>query len=156
MRGKQAPKRELAPDMKYGNPLVTKLINYVMLDGKKTTARKIVYTAFEKAEKELKKPAMEIFETVMKNVTPSVEVRSKRVGGANYQIPTPVRGNRRHALAFRWILNAVRGKKGRPIADRLAEELIAIYQGEGEAMKKKAEVQRQADANRAFAHFARR
>ncbi len=156
MRGKQAPKRELAPDSRYGNPLITKLINYVMLDGKKTVAERIVYSALEKAEKELKKPAMEVFETVMKNVTPSVEVRSRRVGGANYQIPTPVRGNRRHALAFRWILSAARGKKGKPMADRLAAEFIAAANNEGDAIKKKADVIRMAEANRAFAHFARR
>ena len=156
MRGKQAPKRYLAPDARYGNTLVTKFINYVMLDGKKTIAEKIVYEALEIAEKELERPAMEVFETVMKNITPSVEVRSKRVGGANYQIPTPVRGGRRHALAFRWLLEAARKKKGKPMAKRLAGEFIAAVNNEGDAIKKKADVQRMAEANRAFAHFARR
>lgn len=156
MRGKQAPKREIAPDRKYGNPLITKLINCVMLDGKKVTAEKIVYGALEIAEKEMKKPAMEIFETALKNVAPAVEVRSRRVGGANYQIPTPVRAERRYALAYRWILKAVRGKKGKPMAELLAKELMDAYNNEGESIKKRQDVQKMAEANRAFAHFARR
>ena len=156
MRGKQAPVRKLIGDRKYGNPLVTKLINYVMLDGKKVTAERIVYGAFDIAEKNLKRPAMDIFEDVMKNVVPAVEVRSRRVGGANYQIPTPVKGNRRHALAFRWMLDAARGRKGKPIAERLAAEIIAAANNEGDAVKKRADVVRMAEANRAFAHFARR
>jgi small subunit ribosomal protein S7 len=156
MRGKQATVRELKPDHKYGNPLVTKLINYVMLDGKKSIAERLVYEALEKAEKELNKPAMEVFETALKNIIPSVEVRTRRVGGANYQIPTPVRGNRRHALAYRWLLGAARSKKGKGMADILAAEFVAAAQGEGDAVKKREEVQRQAEANRAFAHFARR
>ena len=156
MRGKQAPKRNIIPDHKYGNVLVSKLINYVMLDGKKTTAEKIVYKALEQMEAKMKKPAMEVFETALKNVIPSVEVRSRRVGGANYQIPVPVRGGRRHALAYRWILEAARGRKGKPMADRLAQEFIDAANNEGAAVKKRADVQRMADANRAFAHFARR
>lgn len=156
MRGKQAPVRNLAGDQKYGNPLITKLINYVMYDGKKNTAERIVYEAFEIAEKQMKRPAMEIFEDVMKNVVPAVEVRSRRVGGANYQIPTPVKGNRRHALAYRWILEAARGRKGKPIAQRLAAELVAAANNEGDAVKKRADVIRMAEANRAFAHFARK
>lgn len=156
MRGKQAPVRNLAGDQKYSNPLVTKLINYVMYDGKKNTATRIVYEAFEIAEKQMKRPAMEIFEDVMKNIVPAVEVRSRRVGGANYQIPTPVKGNRRHALAYRWILEAARGRKGKPIAQRLAAELVAAANNEGDAVKKRADVIRMAEANRAFAHFARK
>ena len=119
MRGKQAQKRILTPDWKYGNVLVTKLINYVMLDGKKTIAERNVYNALAIIEAETKQPAMIIFETALKNVIPSVEVRSKRVGGANYQIPVPVRGDRRHALAYRWILAAARAKGGKPFANRL-------------------------------------
>jgi small subunit ribosomal protein S7 len=156
MRGKQAPVRDLKGDQKYGNPLITKLINYVMFDGKKNTAERIVYEAFEIAEKQMKRPAMEIFEDVMKNIVPAVEVRSKRVGGANYQIPTPVKGNRRHALAYRWILEAARGRKGKPMAQRLAAEIIAAANNEGDAVKKRADVIRMAEANRAFAHFARK
>lgn len=156
MRGKQAPQRNIIPDHKYQNVLVSKLINYVMLDGKKTTSEKIVYRAFEIMEAKMKKPAMDVFETALKNIIPSVEVRSRRVGGANYQIPVPVRGGRRHALAYRWILEAARGRKGKPMADRLAQEFIDAANNEGAAVKKRADVQRMADANRAFAHFARR
>ena len=156
MRGKQAPKRDLLPDYKYGNVLVTKLINYVMLDGKKVAAEKIVYKALDIAAEKSKKDAMEIFDEAMKNIMPSVEVRSRRVGGANYQIPMPVRAERRVALAYRWILAAARAKKGKPMAEKLAGELLAAAEGEGEAVKKKLDVQRMAEANKAFAHFARR
>ena len=156
MRGKQAPKRILPPDAKYGNVLVTKLINYVMLDGKKSTAERIVYTAFDIIAEKTKESPMEIFDRAMKNITPSVEVKSRRVGGANYQIPIPVRGGRRHALAYRWILAAARGKKGKPMAERLAGEFMGAANNEGIAVKKRQDVQRMAEANRAFAHFARR
>ncbi|MBT4857026.1 30S ribosomal protein S7 [Candidatus Uhrbacteria bacterium] len=155
MRGKQAVKRVLQPDTKYKSVLVSKLINYVMLDGKKSTAQRVVYDAFEIMEKKAGKPAMDVFDLAMKNIIPAVEVRSRRVGGANYQIPTPVRGDRRYALAYRWILLAARGKKGRPMAERLAAEFIAGAEGEGDSVKKRQDVQRMADANRAFAHFAR-
>lgn len=156
MRGKQAPVRDITPDYKYGNVLVSKLMNYVMEDGKKTVAQTIVYDALEQMEAKMKKPAMEVFETALKNIIPAVEVRSRRVGGANYQIPVPVRGGRRHALAYRWILEAARAKKGKPMAMRLAQEFIDAANNEGAAVKKRADVQRMADANRAFAHFARR
>jgi len=156
MRGKQAPKRILLPDHKYGNVLITKLINYVMLDGKKTTAERVVYEALEIAAKKSKKDAMDVFDEALKNIMPSVEVRSRRVGGANYQIPMPVRAERRVALAYRWILEAARSKKGKPMAQKLATELLAAAEGEGDAMKKKLDVQRMAEANKAFAHFARR
>lgn len=155
MRGKQATKRRLTPDPKFGNVLVAKLVNYVMLDGKKTVAERVVYNAFDLISKKTKQDALDVFETAMKNITPAVEVKSRRVGGANYQIPMPVRGERRNALALRWLLAAVRAKKGKPMAERLAAEIIAASNGEGDAMKKREDVQRMADANRAFAHFAR-
>ncbi len=155
MRGKQAPKREMIPDFKFGNVVVTKLINYVMKSGKKTAAEHIVYDCFDIIAAETKENPMDVFDNALKNVTPTVEVKSKRVGGANYQVPIPVRGERRNALAFRWILGAARGKKGRPMCEKLAEELMAAARGEGEAFKKKLDVQRMADANRAFAHLAR-
>ena len=155
MRGKKAPVRTILPDHKYKNVLVPKLINYVMLDGKKTVAEKIVYDALEIMEKKAGKPAMDVFELAMKNVIPTVEVRSRRVGGANYQIPTPVRGDRRYQLAYRWILAAARAKKGRPMAQKLAGEFLSAAESEGDAVKKRLDVQRMADANRAFAHFAR-
>ncbi|MBU4315037.1 30S ribosomal protein S7 [Patescibacteria group bacterium] len=156
MRGKSAQIRQVLPDYKYGNVLVSKLVNYVMKDGKKTTAERIVYDAFEIMAKKTKKEAIDVFDEAMKNVMPSVEIRSRRVGGANYQIPVPVRSERRVALAYRWILESARSKKGKPMAQKLANELILASQGEGDAVKKKMEVQRMAEANKAFAHFARR
>ncbi len=156
MRGKKAPRRQLTPDPKFGNVYVTKLINYIMLDGKKSIARKVVYDAFDIMAEKTKEEAIDVFEKALKNVMPSLEVKSKRVGGANYQVPMSVRGERRYVLAYRWLIAAARSKKGRPMAQRLADELIAASQGEGDAMKKKQDVQRMAEANRAFAHFARR
>lgn len=155
MRGKSAGQRDIAPDNKYGSVLVAKLINYVMKDGKKATATRVVYDCFEIISSETKKDPVEVFDEAMKNIMPAVEVKSKRVGGANYQVPMPVRGERKYALAYRWILGAARGKKGRPMCEKLAEELMLAAKNEGEAVKKRAEVQRMAEANRAFAHFAR-
>jgi small subunit ribosomal protein S7 len=155
MRGKRAQKRVIAPDPKFGNVYIAKFINYLMLDGKKSVAQRVMYDALEIISNETKQDAIEVFDQAIKNVIPSLEVKSRRVGGANYQVPMPVRGDRRYTLAYRWILAAVRGKKGRPMAERLAKELIAASQGEGDAMKKKQDVQRMAEANRAFAHFAR-
>lgn len=155
MRGKSATKRDLAPDTKYGSILVAKLVNYVMEDGKKSIARGIVYDAFEIIASETQRDPMEVFDEAIKNVTPAVEVKSKRVGGANYQVPMPVRGDRRYALVYRWILNAARSKKGRPMCEKLAEELMAAAKNEGDAVKKRLDVQRMAEANRAFAHLAR-
>lgn len=155
MRGKQAVRRELIPDAKYNNALVAKLINQVMKDGKKTIAEHIVYTAFDRISEAKKSSPVEVFELAMNNVMPSVEVKSKRVGGANYQIPMPVRGERRVALGFRWILDAARSRKGAPMAERLAKELLEAADGIGSAVKKREDVQRMAEANRAFAHFVR-
>jgi small subunit ribosomal protein S7 len=155
MRGKQAIKRELLPDAKYGSPLVTKLINYVMYDGKKTVSERVVYDAFEIVGAETKGNPLEVFDLALKNIVPAVEVKSKRVGGANYQVPMPVRGDRRYALAYRWLLAAARGRKGRPMCEKLAEEIINASKNEGDAVKKRADVQRMAEANRAFAHLAR-
>ncbi len=155
MRGKQAPKRELLPDPKYGNVYVTKLVNYVMHDGKKSTAQTVVYTAFDLIGEKTKQSPLEVFDKAVKNAMPALEVKSKRVGGANYQVPMPVRGDRRYMLAYRWIINAARAKKGRGMAEKLADELIAASKNEGDAVKKKMDVQRMAEANRAFAHFAR-
>ncbi len=156
MRGKQAPVRITRPDFKYGSVVVSKLVNYVMHDGKKTVAERIVYDAFEVIEKKTKQKSIDVFDTAMKNVMPAVEVKSKRVGGANYQIPVPVRGERRQALAFRWMLAAARARKGKPMAERLATEIMDAANNEGSAVKKRQDVQKMADANRAFAHFARR
>jgi len=155
MRGKSATLRVIAPDSKYGNVQVAKLINYVMVSGKKTVSQDIVYTAFNIMSEKTKSDPVEVFENALKNTMPSLEVKSKRVGGANYQIPMPVRGERRLALSFRWILDATRSKKGRPMAQKLADELMAAAKGEGDAVKKKQDVQRMAEANKAFAHFAK-
>lgn len=155
MRGKQAVRRNIIPDAKYGNPLVAKLINHVMKDGKKTIAEQIVYRAFDRVSEVKKSSPVELFELAMNNVMPNVEVKSKRVGGANYQIPMPVRGERRIALGFRWILDAARSRKGAPMAERLAKELLEAADGVGSAVKKREDVQRMAEANRAFAHFVR-
>jgi small subunit ribosomal protein S7 len=155
MRGKQAPKRRILSDGKYNSPVVAKFINYVMQDGKKSTAQKVVYSAFDAMEEKMKKPAIELFNEAMNNVSPLLEVKSKRVGGANYQIPMQVRAERRQQLAFRWILLAARSKKGKPMAEKLATELLAAAENLGDAVKKKQDVQRMAEANRAFAHFAR-
>ena len=156
MRGKQTPKRDIDADPKYQSVSLAKFINYVMSDGKKSTAQDVVYDAFDRIEKKTQKNPLEIFDTAMKQVSPSMEVRSRRVGGSNYQVPTPVRGERRFALADRWLLTAARAKKGAPMADRLAGELIAAANNEGDAIKKKDDVLRMAESNRAFAHFARR
>ncbi len=155
MRGKQAPRRKISPDPKFGNVNVSKFINYIMLDGKKTIAQTIVYDCLDLISEKTKLDSVELFENALKNVAPSLEVKSKRVGGANYQVPMSVRGDRRSMLAFRWIITAARTKKGRPMYQKLADELIAAANNEGEAVRKKTDVQRMAEANRAFAHFAR-
>lgn len=155
MRGKQAPSRSILPDPKYSSLSVAKLINYVMERGKKSTAQRIVYDAFDILEAKTKKPALEVFEEAVKNVSPLLEVKSRRVGGANYQIPLQVRAERRQQLAFRWLIAATRAKKGRSMAEKLAGEILAAAENQGDAVKKKQDVQRMAEANRAFAHFAR-
>lgn len=126
-----------------------------MRDGKKSTAMRVMYDALDIIAKKTEADPVEVFENALKNVMPTLEVKSKRVGGANYQVPMPVRGERRFMLAARWILVAVRAKKGRPMAQKLSDEIIAASKNEGDAVKKKADVQRMAEANRAFAHFAR-
>lgn len=155
MRGKRIPKRVIAPDPQYNSEVLAKFINYIMQDGKKDTARRVVYGAFDIVKEKSGKDPLEVFETALKNITPNVEVKSKRVGGANYQIPMQVRGDRRYALAFRWIIGVARGRKGRPMSEKLASEFMAAAENEGDAVKKRADVHRMAEANRAFAHFAR-
>lgn len=143
------------PDVQFGSIEVERLINYIMLRGQKETARKIVYGAFEviKNHKDGGEP-LEIFETAMRNAGPSMEVRSRRVGGANYQVPREVRPERRVALALRWIINAARNQKGVPMHTALANELLLAAKEEGNAVKKKEDTHKMAEANRAFAHFA--
>ena len=141
--------------MKYNSTRVEKFINSVMWDGKKSTARKVVYDSFDLIKEKAKvEDPLELFETALRNVSPQVEIRSRRVGGANYQVPREVRPERKQALAFRWILIAARARKGVPMHKRLAEELIAASKNEGSAVKKREDTHRMAEANKAFAHFA--
>jgi small subunit ribosomal protein S7 len=143
------------PDVKFGDEMVEKLINYVMLRGQKETARKVVYAAFEviKNDKEGGDP-VEVFKTAMQNAGPLMEVRSRRVGGANYQVPREVRPERRTSLALRWIISGARGQKGVPMFKALAAEILLAAKNEGNAVKKRDDVHKMAEANRAFAHFA--
>jgi small subunit ribosomal protein S7 len=154
-RGKQAPKRTITPDPKYGSELVSKFTNYLMIGGKKNTAQAIVYGAMEKLAEKRNGNALELFDQVVKTVRPHVEVRSRRVGGANYQVPMPVSQKRQDTLAFRWIIAAARTRSGRSMIERLSNEFHDILEGTGGAMKKREDVHRQAEANKAFAHFAR-
>ena len=146
---------QLSPDARYNSKLVSKFINCFMLDGKKSAAQRIVYDAMEIiAKKVTDAPPLEVFEKAVGNVKPMVEVRSKRVGGTNYQVPMQVNSKRQLSLGIRWIRDAIRKVKGQPMCQRLANELLAAYRGEGTAMQTRENVHRMAEANRAFAHFA--
>ena len=150
-----ASSTQLKPDPKYKSRIAAKFINCLMLDGKKATSQKVFYDAMEIIGKKIDdKESIEVFETAINNVKPLLEVRSKRVGGASYQVPMQVKPKRQQALAFRWILAASRAKKGKPMCQRLAAELLDAYKGEGTAMTTRENVHRMAEANRAFAHFA--
>ncbi|XOB41582.1 MAG: 30S ribosomal protein S7 [Candidatus Nealsonbacteria bacterium] len=154
MRGKKKIKQEISPDPVYNNVIVAKFINQVMRRGKKTIARKIVYRAFDIIKTKTKKEPLEVFDLAFKNASPLLEVKPKRVGGATYQVPREVKGERRLTLAMRWIIQAAKSKKGKPMREKLAEELIAAANNTGAAVKKKENTHRMAEANRAFAHFA--
>lgn len=133
---------------------MAKFINYIMERGKKSVAQKIVYGAFDIIKEKTGKEPMDVFDAAMKNITPSVEVRARRIGGANYQVPVEVSPDRRFTLASRWLIGAARARKGRPMAEKLASEIMDAMNEQGDAYKKKMDVQRMAEANRAFAHFA--
>jgi len=148
-------KFRIKADLKYQNPLISKFINYIMLNGKRTVAERIVYTALEKASEKASVIPNDLFDQVLRNVGPILEVKSKRIGGANYQVPIEVSRQRKNTLAMRWVIDAARGSKGKPMAEKLADELINAFHGEGAAMKKKDDTHRMAEANKAFAHFAR-
>lgn len=154
MRRKKKIQREIDPDPKYGNAAVAKFINYVMRRGKKSTAQKVVYRAFDLIQKKYNQDPLDVFNAAIQNAGPTLEVRSRRIGGATYQVPREVRGDRRIALAYRWILGAARSRKGKPMYEKLAEELVAASKNEGAAAKKKIDTHRMAEANKAFAHFA--
>lgn len=148
--------RELKPDRKYQSVLIQRLINKSMLDGKKLVAERAVYSALEQAAKKLdSEDPLEVFEKALKNISPNFEVKSRRVGGANYQIPFPVAGHRQHHFAYSWLVRAARARSGMPYAKRLALEIVDAHNEAGAAFKKKEDTHKMAEANRAFAHFAR-
>jgi len=153
MRRPLKNKHPRRPDSVYKSEAISRFINTVMLDGRKDTARKVVYDALDIIKATDVDP-LETFETAIRNVAPLMEVRSRRVGGANYQVPREVPQQRRVSLAYRWLINAARNKKGKPMAEKLAEQILMAVKNEGEAIKKKDEMHRMADANKAFAHFA--
>lgn len=156
MRGKkQAKKRKINPDRKFKSLLIAELINKVLMQGKKEIAQKIVYQALEQVSEKTKKGAMEIFEKAVKNASPLLEVRSKRIGGATYQVPMEVSDSRKIDLVYRWLITTARKKKGKPITDSLTEEILSMYKNEGAVMKKREDLHKMAEANKAFAHFAR-
>jgi len=154
MRRKKKEKRIISPDPVYNNVTVAKFINQIMRRGKKTIARKIVYRAFDMIKEKTKKEPLEVFTKALENASPLLEVKPKRIGGATYQVPREVRGDRRITLAMRWIITAAKSKKGKPMREKLAEELINAANNQGFAIKKKEDTHRMAEANRAFAHFA--
>ncbi len=146
---------QLRADPKFNNKLASKFINCMMWDGKKSVAERIFYQAVERLGEKVKDiPPIEVFETAVNNVKPNIQIRSRRVGGSNYQVPMAVNNKRKQSLAIRWILDSTRSKKGRPMNERLAAELLDAYNRQGAAMGKREEVHRQAEANKAFAHFA--
>lgn len=153
MRGHRAQRRKVQRDEKYGSALVARLINKVMQDGKKTLAKKVVYQALEDGAKQVKLEPVEFLEASLKNIRPSLEIKARRVGGANYSVPMPVSPGRQDALAVRWIVDYTRASAGTSFDKRLLKELMDAYNGEGSAVKRKAEVEKMAEANKAFAHF---
>jgi small subunit ribosomal protein S7 len=152
-RRNRPEKRETVPDPRYGNLTVARLINKVMLSGKKATAEGIVYGALETMEARLKRPALEVLEQGMRNATPLIEVRPRRVGGATYQVPMEIREDRRMSLALRWLIQSARKRPGKTMADKLAGELMDAFQNQGATVKKKEDTHKMAEANRAFAHY---
>jgi small subunit ribosomal protein S7 len=152
-RGKPINKQPKEPDSKFKSRVVSKLISMIMYDGKKSIARKNVYSALDVVGNDDPKEGRRYFEEAIKNLMPELEVRSRRVGGANYQIPIPVRHDRAETLALRWLISAARSSKGRPFADRLTNEIKSAYNNEGSAIKKKLDTHRMAEANKAFSHF---
>ena len=147
------PKRDVLPDPVYGSVVVAKLINNIMLDGKRGVAQKIVYGAFARVEEKAGKPALEVFEEAMNNIMPKLEVKARRIGGANYQVPIEVRPERRQTLALRWLTLYTRNRGEKTMAERLAKELIDASNNTGASVKKKEDTHKMAEANKAFAHF---
>jgi small subunit ribosomal protein S7 len=152
-RRHSAEKREIIPDPKFGDVVVTKFMNSVMYDGKKSTAERIIYGALDIIEQRTKNAPLEVFKQALDNVAPAIEVRSRRVGGATYQVPVEVRTERRQALAIRWIIQAARGRNDKTMVDRLSAELMDAANNRGNAVKKREDTHRMAEANRAFSHY---
>ena len=152
-RRRAAEKREVLPDPKFGSVVVTKFMNVMMYDGKKSVAEGILHSAFDAIQKKVGKPGLEVFETALENVRPAVEVRSRRIGGATYQVPCEVRFDRAQALAMRWIITMARKRGETTMADRLSGELLDAYNGRGASIKKREDTHKMAEANKAFAHY---
>jgi small subunit ribosomal protein S7 len=153
MRRRRPERREILPDPLYGDLIVAKFVNNLMQDGKKSIAEKLFYNSLDLIKQREKKDGLEVFKKALENVSPLVEVKSKRIGGATYQVPTEVRDRRKSALAMRWLIQYSRARKGQTMADKLAAEFIAASKGEGGSFKKKEDTHRMAEANKAFAHF---
>ena len=151
---KKYKKQQIFPDGVFNDIMVSKFINKIMKKGKKTIAQKIIYNAFDIIKEKTKKEPLEVFKEAISNASPFLEVKSKRIGGATYQVPREVKGDRRVTLAMRWIITAARTKKGKPMREKLADEIMSAANNTGEAIKKKDNIHRMAEANRAFAHFA--
>jgi small subunit ribosomal protein S7 len=152
-RRRRAEKRPIPPDPRYHSQELSRFINKIMERGKKTVAQGIVYSALEQIQQETRRPALEVFEQAIRNATPMLEVRSRRVGGATYQVPTEVRPERRMALAMRWIIQASRSRSGVPMSQKLYQELLEASRGQGAAVRRREELHRMAEANRAFVHY---
>ena len=152
-RRRRAERREVAPDPQYGNEEISRFINRIMIGGKKSIAQKIMYQALAQLEEETHRPAVEVFQQAMRNVTPMLEVKPRRVGGATYQVPVEVRPERRVSLARRWIINSARSQNGAPMSQRLYRELLEASRGQGVAVKRREDLHRMAEANRAFVHY---
>ena len=152
-RRARAVKREVIPDIRYNNTVVSMFVNRMMRGGKKSTAQRVMYGAFELIEQRAKRPPLEVFEQAMRNATPQIEVKPRRVGGATYQVPVEVPADRRNTLAMRWLLGAARTRGGKSMVEKLAGELMDAAAGNGAAIKKREETHKMAEANRAFAHF---
>ncbi len=155
MRGKQALRRTIKPDLKYNSQTVARFINKIMLRGQKETARINVYKAFDILKDKTGKEPLQVFETALKNAAPLLEVKARRIGGATYQVPMEVPANRKETLAMRWIINAARDKQGKPYYEFLAQEILDAFNNTGSAIKKREVLHKMADANKAFAHYAR-
>ena len=152
-RRRSAEKREILPDAKFGDPVITKFINCLMMQGKKSAAKRIVYSALDTIEERSKQDPLKMFHEALDNVKPTVEVRSRRVGGATYQVPVEVRPDRRQALAIRWLIDTARGRSENSMTDRLSNELLDAANNRGTAVKKREDAHRMAEANKAFSHY---